>query len=235
MDTYITKMFSVPWFRCAKRQPRSARSDSEWPQVLSQWRGCERGPGGERRSRPPGGGARPHWVWDDSGVCRTLPSRRSVPLPVRGDANANFDRAKKRSHHAVSDTVQHGQGWQKSPVHRFLSWTRHFRHFSSTCNQGVIFDSSLVFNSQISSISSTCRYHIRDLCRTLHFCYHHYFTCLLSPLLLQLSFTICSLKLSSKLSDMYCCSYTIPLTHYIHSVITPLARCWKVHAIQTYP
>ena len=38
----------------------------------------------------------------------------------------------------------------------------------SACNLGFIFDSSLTFSKQISSLSSACNYHIRDLCRIRH-------------------------------------------------------------------
>ena len=38
----------------------------------------------------------------------------------------------------------------------------------SAGNLGFIFDSSLTFSKQISSLSSACNYHIRDLCRIRH-------------------------------------------------------------------
>ena len=36
---------------------------------------------------------------------------------------------------------------------------------SSACNTGFVFDSSLSFSQQISKLSSSCHYHIRDHCR----------------------------------------------------------------------
>ena len=39
---------------------------------------------------------------------------------------------------------------------------------NSACNLGLIFDSSLTFSKEISSLSSACNYHMRDLRRIRH-------------------------------------------------------------------
>ena len=61
-----------------------------------------------------------------------------------------------------------------------LSTNPHVTPTDSVRNLGFIFDSSLTFSKQISSLSSACNYHIRDLRRTRHtldLIRYRYFSC----------------------------------------------------------